>query len=272
MSSLDQIIERLRERYDYLMHGQTRRMQVFTRVAFLALFALFVTTIIPTMAQDNPTVDPANPSASAPADPSLTPTDSPSAGPTDSPSLSASDTPLGPLPDSTPDSATASPSPVPPHPLDTQTAYVIHAPSLLNVDPRASIASIPSISASAASSAEYTLVCVTGAGVRFDVLNKRVQDSLPSATLQLAGDLSNNLRISGPTQDALGVLNSMNGLSVYADSNGLPGKALTVSFVAMSAPDTSAEFCGAARSAATVTFRALGLDMSSRIGPIRLKK
>ena len=269
MSSLDQIIERFRERYDYLMHGQTRRMQVVTRVAFLALFAIFVSTIIPTMAQDNPTVDPANPSASAPADPSVSPSDSPTASPTDSPSPMSSDTPLGPLPSSTPDSITVSPTPVPPHPLETQTAYVIHAPALVNIDPRASIASIPSISATGA---EYSLICVTGAAIRFDALNKRVQDSLPSSTLQLAGDLSNNLRISGPTQEAIGVLNSMNGLMVYADSNGLPGKALTISFVAMSAPDTSPAFCGAARSATTMTFRALGLDMSSKIGPVRLKK
>jgi hypothetical protein len=139
----------------------------------------------------------------------------------------------------------------------------------LNVDPRASIALIPSISAHGA---EYSLICVTGAGIRFDALNKRVQDSLPRSSLQVAGDLSNVLRISGPTQDALGVLNSMNGLTVYADSNGLPGKSLTISFVAMSEPDTSAEFCGAARSAATVAFRALGLDMSSRLGSVRLKK
>jgi len=271
MSMLDRIIDSARERYDYLMHGQTRRAQAFTRIAFLALFAIFVSTIIPTMAQDNPTVDPANPVASASPDPSVSPSDSPSASPTDSPSpsASASDAPLPPLPASTPDSVTAPPKPIPPHPLETQTAYVIHAPALLNIDPRASIASIPAVSAYGA---EYSLICVTGAGIRFDALNKRVQDSLPSSSLQIAGDLSNVLRISGPTQDALGVLNSMNGLTVYADSNGLPGKALTISFVAMSAPDTSAAFCGAARSATTVTFRALGLDMSSKIGPVQLKR
>jgi len=269
MSFLDQIIERARERYDYLMHGQTRRMQVLTRVAFLALFALFVSTIIPTMAQDNPTVDPANPIASSSADPSTTPSDTTTDTPIAYSSPTVSGSPLGPLPTATPDSVTASPKPIPPHPLETQTAYSIHAPSLLNVDPRASIASLPAISATGA---EYTLICVTGTGIRFDTLNKRVQDSLPSSTLELAGDLTNNLRISGPTQDAMGILNSMNGLTVFADSNGLPGKSLTVSFVAMSAPDTTPSFCGSARSGATVTFRALGLDMASKIGPIQLKK
>jgi cell division septation protein DedD len=266
MSALDRLIDSAKERIDYLRHGQSRQAKLVTRIAFLAFAALFVSTIIPTMAQDSGanTQQESSPLPPQPAAETTTvdmPADSTTAVPLPSPSP---DPTLGALPDSLKDSTTA----IPAEPLKVQPRYKVRVPASLNVDPRAAMSTLPSL---AASGSEFSLICVSGNNLRFDVATRRLPDSASNDSLLLAGDLSSLLRISGKTGDALALLNSVGGMSAYSSQSGIAGKALTISFVAMGAPDISPEFCAASQNSAQLSFRALALEVTKGVGTVKLK-
>ena len=266
MSALDRIIDSAKERFDYLLHGQTRRAKFVTRVAFLAFAALFVSTIIPTMAQDaeSNTQQEIVQQPPLPAQETAT-ADLPSETATATPLPSASPDPtMGALPDAVEDSTTA----IPAEPLANQPRYKLRVPVSLNVDPRAVMSTLPPLSASGS---EFSLICVSGNNLRFDVATRRLPDSAANDSLLLGGDLSSLLRISGKTGDALALLNSAGGLSAYSTKSGVAGKTLNISFVAMGAPDISPEFCSASQNTATLTFRALALEVTKGVGSVKLK-
>ena len=266
MSALDRIIDSAKERIDYILHGQSRRAKLISRVAFLAFAALFLSTIIPTMAQDaqsntqqevleQPPL-PAQETTTAELPPETsTATPLPSASP--DPTMEA-------LPNSIEDSTTA----IAAEPLVDQPRYKLRVPASLNVDPRAVMRTIPAISASGS---EFSLICVSGNGLRFDVATRRAPDSAANDSLLLGGDLSSLLRISGKSSDALALLNSMGGLSAYSSVSAIAGKTLSISFVAMGAPDISPEFCASSQNSAQLTFRALGLEVTKGVGTVKLK-
>ena len=266
MSALDRIIDGLRERMDYLLHGQSPKAKLLTRVAFLAFAALFISTIVPTMAQNTEDAPAQQEVQLPPLPPEETSTIAPTGetGTTDSLPQPSPDPTLGALPDSLADSATA----IPAEPLAVQPHYKLRIPSSLNLDPRAVMGTLPAI---AASGSEFSLICVSGNNVRFDVATRRIPDSAANDSLLLGGDLSSLLRISGKTGDALALLNSMGGLTAYSTQSGLAGKNLTISFVAMGAPDISPEFCSASKNGASLTFRALGLELTKGVGAVKLK-
>ncbi len=266
MSALDRIIDSARERLDYLLHGQSRKAKLVTRVAFLAFAALFISTIIPTMAQNTEELPPAQeqvqPLPLPPEETStlLPPEDTTSASlpsPTPDPTLGA-------LPDAVEDSTTA----IPAEPLATQPRYKLRVPASLNVDPRAVMGTLPTISATGS---EFSLICVSGNNLRFDIATRRTPDSAANDSLLLGGDLSSLLRISGKTHDAIALLNSMGGLTAYSSQSGVAGKTLTISIVAMGAADISPEYCSASKNAASLTFRALGLEVTKGVGTVKLK-
>ncbi len=267
MSSLDRIIDSAKNRFDYLMHGQSRPMQLVTRVAFLAFVAFFIATFIPTNAQDlNAQPDSIAPISDVlPVDtatalpPTDSTTDTASAQPSASPDPSSTELP-GSIADST--SATTA------APLAKQPRYVVHIPSSIAVDPRAQMGTFPMI---AASGSEFSLFCLSGNNLRFDVINKRVADSAVSDSLLVGGDLSGNLRISGKTSDALALLNALGGAVAYSTSSGIAGKSAALAIVAMNAPGIDPQFCGSSANSAQVTFRALDLGISSGVGAVKLK-
>ena len=266
MSALDRIIDGARERMDYLLHGQSPKAKFITRVAFLAFAALFISTIIPTMAQNTEDVPAQQDVQQLPLPPQESTTaatsgDSTTAGSLPSPSP---DPTLGALPDSLADSTTA----IPAKPLANQPRYKLRIPTSLNLDPRAAMGTVPAI---AASGSEFSLICVSGNNIRFDVATRRVPDSAANDSLLLGGDLSSLLRISGKTGDAVALLNSLGGLTAYSTQSALAGKSLTISFVAMGAPDISPEFCSASNNDASLTFRALGLEVTKGVGAVKLK-
>ena len=263
--------ERLKERYRDLMDRQSRAGRLAIRLSFLALIALFLSTVVPTMAQDlaaNPTAqtDPSTPTG--PTDPGTpvdsttvpTPTDSASPTPSDSPTPVALPSPLA-------DSTTASPEPV--HALKDQPVYTSHAPGMVNVDPRAVQMTLPSI---AFSGSKYTLICISSDNLRFDILNKRVPNPSPSDSLLVAGDLSSQLRIAGLNGEVANLLNSDGGLTAYSTQNGIAGKSLYIRYVAMSGPATDMDFCSASQSGSLTTFRALDLSLSNAGGKVTLKR
>jgi len=266
MSALDRLIDSAKERIDYLRHGQSRQAKLMTRIAFLAFAALFVSTIIPTMAQDSGgnTQQESSPLPPQPAAETTT-ADLPADTTTASPLPSASPDPtMSALPDSLKDSTTATPA----EPLAKQPRYKLRIPNSLNVDPRAAMSTLPAL---AASGSEFSLICVAGNSLRFDVATRRLPDSAANDSLLLAGDLSSLLRISGKTSDALALLNSVGGLSAYSTQSGIAGKTLSISFVAMGAPDTSPEFCASSQNTAQLSFRALALEVTKGVGTVKLK-
>jgi hypothetical protein len=267
MSALDRIIDSAKSRFDYLMHGQSKPMQLVTRSAFLGFVALFIATFVPTNAQDlNGQPDQIAPISDVlPLDSGTvgsitdTSTDTTTVIPSAAPDSSSS-----PLPSSLADSSSATVA----APFEKQPHYVIHAPASIAVDPRAQMGTLPTISASGS---EFSLICLAGSNLRFDALNKRVADAAVSDSLLLGGDLSGNLRISGKTADALALFNSLGGTVAYSASGGIAGKGASLSFVAMSAPGIDPDFCDAATNSARFTFRALDLAISKGEGAVKLK-
>ena len=263
--------ERLKERYRDLMDRQSRMGRLAIRISFLALIALFLSTVVPTMAQDLGTTpaaqtDPAAPTG--PTDPASPVDSSTMAVPTDSasPTPTSSPTPVA-LPSPLSESGTATPEAV--HALKDQPVYVSHVPSQVNVDPRAVQMTLPGI---AFSGSKYTLACISSDNLRFDILAKRVPDSSPSDSLLVAGDLSNQLRVSGLNGEVANLINSVGGLTAYSTQGGIAGKSLYIRYVAMSGPATDLNFCASSQSGSLTTFRALDLSMSNAGGKVTLKR
>ena len=267
MSSLDRLIDSAKSRFDYLMHGQSRPMQLLTRAAFLGFVALFIATFIPTNAQDLN----AQPDSIAPIS-DLSPSDSSTALP---PTDSTTDT-SSPLPSASPDpsstelpgSLSDSTSVTAAAPLAKQPRYVIHLPASIAVDPRAQMGTFPMISASGS---EFSLLCLSGNNLRFDILNKRIADAAVSDSLLLGGDLSGNLRISGKSSDVISLFNTLGGAVAYSTNSGIAGKSATLAMVAMNAPGLDPQFCSSATNLASLSFRALDLGISRGVGAVKLK-
>jgi hypothetical protein len=258
----------LRDRYDDLMHRQSKVMRMAIRLGFLAMIGLFLSTVVPTMAQDGAQVEPPMETA-APATPSdsatvtadtITATASPDA----STSPSAEPTPMA-LPKPLADTSTA---PEAVHALKIQPDYVARVAGDVSVDPRAVSSFIPDI---AVTGSKYSLFCISGDNLRFDILMKRVPNPSPSEELLVAGDLSGTLRVSGLTSQVNALINSQNGMMAYSTQGGVAGKSLYIRYVAMSAPAVDLDFCAASKSGSLVTFRALGLDISNARGKVTLK-
>jgi len=270
-------LEQLKERYRDLMDRQSRMGRLAIRVSFLALIALFLSTVVPTMAQDlgSPSttqVDPAAPTG--PAEPTPGDTATAEATPSAAPTIAPTDTPTpvvlpAPLSESATvkDSTTVKPDPV--HALKIQPAYTSHAPGAVNVDPRAVQMNLPSI---AFSGSKYTLACISSDDLRLDVLDKRYPNPSQSAALQIAGDLTGQLRISGLNDDVQSVINANGGLTAYSSQGGVSGKSIYIRYVAMSGPATDIGFCNAAQSGSLTTFRALDLSLSNARGGVTLKR
>ena len=85
------------------------------------------------------------------------------------------------------------------------------------------------------------------------------------------GDQSGFLLISSTTARVVNLINSYTGLLVSSANGGLANKALTMRFVAVTAPVLDPTFCSAAQSSAVTAFRPLGLEQSTVKGGGKLK-
>ena len=115
------------------------------------------------------------------------------------------------------------------------------------------------------------MVCVSGAGLRFDVKQKGAANNQVEGSELIAGDQSGLLIVSAETSRAIELINSYQGLFATSTGGGISGRSMTFRFVAVSKPVAEPEYCGAARSGAVVTLRALGLDLSTVKGGGKLK-
>ena len=274
--SFEEFIERLKARISDFFNSENKFVRLAARLGSLALFAVVVSTIAPTIADElssSPEV------VQQPVQPAPAPTPSPTEVEA-TPTPSASPTPEAQI--TRPAIASTSPTPLaessesvtvkdePPAPLEIQPKYVLRIPNSVAVDPRARSYFLPHIFA-AADGAQFTMACISGAGITFDTRNKQSSQNSDEGKDLVMGDQSGFLLISSTTARVVNLINSYTGLLVSSANGGLANKALTMRFVAVTAPVVDPTFCSAAKSSASTAFRPLGLEQSTVKGGGKLK-
>lgn len=83
------------------------------------------------------------------------------------------------------------------------------------------------------------------------------------SALQVAGDLSPFVRVSGSLYQINALINGADGIRVTSWQGRAAGSSLTARYVELTGSDLSPEFCGKASNQRSITFRALGLQMET---------
>ena len=289
---------RFRRSFYDLFYGERTSVRVLSRLVLLTFAAGLIATVAPSVAEVLTQDDPGpvstyvEPTPEPSTEPSTEVTPEPSAEPTLEASASESPAPeastSGASPEATPE-ATPEPTPqysVAPVKSDTPTAmptieadkalvpqpkYLLKVPQTIAIDPRANSYFLPALYIAGG---RFTLVCINGNGVNFDLSNKRISnDRYDTRTVMVAGDGTSNLLISGQTQDVLSVINDGGGLFAFTNSGGLRDRSAFISVVATNKNTIDSTFCRAAAPAntASLAFRALGLQVDTKKGSGRLK-
>ena len=261
-----------------LFYGERTSVRIFSRLVLLTFAAGLIATVAPSVAdiltQDDPgpvstyvepTPEPAA-DASTAASPSL------EASPTETATVQSPEpTPEYSVAPASSDTATVEPIIEADAPLKPQPNYTIKIPDTFAIDPRANSYFIPSIYLSGS---KFTLVCINGNGINFDLANKRISDDRSDTnTVMVLGDGGPNLRIAGRTAEVLSVINSGGGLFAFTNNGGLRDRNGFISVVATNKATIDSAFCGKASSANTkgLAFRGLGLQVDTKKGSGRLK-
>ena len=276
---------RFRRSFHELFYGERASVRVFSRLVLLTFIAGFVATVGPTVA------DVLTPEEPGPVSTYVEPTPEPTSEATSEPTPEASDSAPGSAEPTPEASASGSAEPTPEYSLapvksDTPTVmptieadralnpqpkYLLKVPRSIAIDPRANSYFLPSIYISGA---RYTLACINGNGVNFDLSNKRISNnSFDTRTVMVAGDGTSNLLISGQTEGVLSVINAGGGLFAFTNSGGLRDRSASISLTATNKNTIDPTFCSAATPANTAifTFRALGLQVNTKKGSGKLK-
>jgi len=278
--SMDELIDRLRYRFNDYWHSEKRSVKVISRLLAFTLFAAVISTIAPTLA-DELSTDPQMLEPVAQVQESSTVTIAPET-PTASASPTASFTPdpvvsrppvaqssQSPLAESS-ESATAEGPGVP---LEVQPKYIVKVPASGAIDPRAATYFLPHIyAATSQPDVEFTMVCINGtSGMKFDALQKGAPNNSTEGSDLVFGDQTGLVILSATTNRVVNLINSYNGLFISTWSGGLSGRSLTLRFIAVTKPVTDPAYCSAAKSGAVMTLRPLGLDLSTVKGGGTLK-
>lgn len=243
-----------------LFNDDRKFVKLFSRLGFLAFFAGIVMVVAPTSATEN---SPDQTTAEvAPAETQTATVDTVTSSPTPSISLSPIDTStIG-------ESLTAISEKETITALATQPKFLIKAPAILTIDPRAMTKYLPLLSISGS---EYVLACITGNNVNFDIATKRIAtDGITNGKI-VVGDQTSTLFVSGKTNEVVNLINSEGGLLAYSTAGGLADRSIQIELVAMSNPGVKRSFCDFAKSSTTVNFRSMGLEMSTSKSGITLK-
>lgn len=246
MSLLDRIIDGLHD----LFYSQKKSVNLGSRFVAVAIAFLTITTIFPTLAEDNVPVSEVVESPTPQASPA--------------PERTSTATPIEPVVNQS-----EAPSPEPSTSPTDEEAKVMVAkvqprinfrfPNSVALDPRASVVNLPNI---AISGGKVGLVCLTSNGV-IDLSAKGVANNENEGSLLIAGDLSTQVRVSGSLSAVSELINSAGGLRVTAAQGRVVNSTLTARYVELSDKDLSADFCGKATNQRTIAFRALGLQMDT---------
>lgn len=275
--SFDEFIYRLKSRFSGYFNSENKFIRLAARLTSLAVFAAVISTIAPTIADElSSSSDIVETSQPAPAQEPTEAAPSETPGPSDTPSPEAEvqiDRPeienSSPSPLAEPsDSATV--TEVIAEPLENQPRYTLRIPQSVAVDPRAKSYYLAHIYAGA-DSAQYTLACISGAGLSFDIRSKLTAQNSDEGKDLISGDQSGFLLISGNTARVVNLINSQAGLMISSTAGSLPNKVATMRFIALTAPSIDPSFCSAARSSSNTVIRPLSLEQSTVKGGGRLK-
>ena len=256
--SLNEIGYRIKDRFISLLNDDRKFVKLFSRLGFLGLFAAIIVVVAPTSAEET-TPEPV-PSPTEIIDTTTaivdTSTPTPYASPmsVDTSTIGESLTVL-----SVKDTST---------PLSVQPKFSIKVPATLTIDPRATTKYLPAINFSGS---EFVLACITGNNVNLDISGKKSVSDTASSGHIIVGDMTSALFVSGKTSDVLNLINSENGLFAYASSGGLSDRSVSIELVAMTNPAVKRSYCDSAKSAATLTFRSMGLELGTVKSGITLK-
>jgi hypothetical protein len=278
--SMDELIDRLRYRFNDYWHSEKRSVKIISRLLAFTLFAAVISTIAPTLAdelssdpqmlepvvqvQESSTVTISGETPTASSSPTATFT--PEAVVSRPPLVQGSESPLA----EPSESATADGPGVP---LEIQPKYLVKVPPTGAIDPRATTYFLPHIYAATSDpDVEFTMVCINGtSGMKFDALQKGSPNNATEGDELVFGDQTGLVILSAETNRLVNLINSYNGLFISTWSGGLSGRSLTLRFIAVTKPVTDPTFCGAAKSGAVMTLRPLGLDLSTVKGGGTLK-
>jgi hypothetical protein len=280
VSLLDRIIDSLHA----LFYSQKRSVSVGSRFIAVAAVILTVTTVFPTLAEE--LLPPSEVVQSS--TPQAEPTTESSAEPvTEQPEPEASAIALD-------DSAAlseeeakaeeerkAEEAKVKVAPVQPQINF--RFPNSIALDPRASVANLPQLAVTGGS---MGLLCLSSNGI-IDINSKGSSNNIAVApsvaksgdkdadasaeasakankdALQVAGDLTSFVRVSGSLNQINEMINSAGGLRVTASQGRAVGSNLTARYVELTGSDLSPDFCGKAANQRSITFRALGLQMET---------
>jgi hypothetical protein len=274
VSLLDRIIDSLHS----LFYSQKRSVSVGSRFIAVTAAIFTLTTVFPTLAEEllpptevvQTSIPPVSEESSQDA----------VEGQPDQPST-GSETPASPAPLTEEEEAKAEEAKV--KPASSQPQIKFRFPQSIALDPRASVANLPQLSMTGGS---VGLLCLSSNGV-IDLSAKgssnniaaiepvKKSDNKNSGTentndtqvdrnaLQVAGDLTTFVRISGTLNQINELINSAGGLRIYASQGRVVGTSLVASYVELTGSDLSPEFCSKASNQKTIAFRALGLQMDT---------
>jgi hypothetical protein len=269
---------RFRRSFHDLFYGERTSVRIFSRLVLLTFVAGLIATVAPSVADVLTQDDPGpvstyvEPTPEPAVDASTAASPSPEASPTETATVQSPEpTPEYLVAPASSDTATVEPIIEADAPLKPQPNYTIKIPDTFAIDPRANSYFIPSIYLSGS---KFTLVCINGNGINFDLANKRISDDRSDTnTVMVLGDGGPNLRIAGRTAEVLSVINSGGGLFAFTNNGGLRDRNGFISVVATNKATIDSAFCGKASSANTkgLAFRGLGLQVDTKKGSGRLK-
>lgn len=156
-------------------------------------------------------------------------------------------------------------------------------PQSVALDPRATVANLPQIAITGGS---IGLLCLSSNAI-IDLYAKGSLNNIAIAApiaktndedsetqsagvaqvnrnaLQVSGDLTSFVRISGSLNQINELINSAGGLRITAPQRGVVNSNITARYVELTGSDLSAEFCSKAINQRSIGFRALGLQMDT---------
>ena len=286
MSLLDRIIDSLHA----LFYSQKRSVSVGSR--FIAVGAVFftVTTVFPTLAEE--LLPPAEVVQTSTPPESEESSQNPVDDQTEQPKTE-SETPATPAPLSEEEKAKAEEERIAEEerkaeearikPTPSQPQIKFRFPQTIALDPRASVANLPQLSMFGGS---VGLLCLSSNGV-IDISSKGSSNNFAvvpvvaksedkeSTTenaaavqadrnaLQVAGDLTSFVRVSGTLNQINELINSAGGLRITASQGRVINSNLMASYVELTGSNLSPAFCSKASNQHSITFRALGLQMDT---------
>lgn len=248
---------------DLSQPNNSYKRKLATRFIILSLSALFISQVVPTLAEEQDRAveltEQLAPTPDSPNESVITPTETASAmdeGQNESSEPSPSPSPT--------------PTVFPARPSQSQ-GMTIKVPTEISVDPRAQIVRIPQINISGP---EYLMVCINTVNTVVDVLTIGAPDNANATNLFIQGDLSSTVTIAAPTMLVNSVFNSSGGAKVSALGLSLAGQQLQIGFLATDKQATDSNLCTKIlpENRRTILFKGLGVGIGMKKGEVTLKR